>query len=125
MGCNASPAFFVEHAWPEYLDRYGCGRSDCHDADSGHGYFRLSSVAGAPAFDDRQPVSAWPAAWRANLASAARLLDCADPDSSLLLAVPEGRGQPHPPGDVVEGQDPAMMDHATAERLFRDWAAAR
>jgi hypothetical protein len=128
MGCNASPVFFVEHAWPEYLDLMGCGASDCHDSDTGHGYFRLRSVAGSASFDPHQPTSQWPDAWRENLAAASRLLDCADPDASLLLAVPEGRGQPHPPGDVVKKCPPsagACDPHATAETLFRDWAAAR
>jgi hypothetical protein len=125
QGCNASPSFFVEHTWPEYLDRYpssgqGCGQASCHDAQSGQGYFRLSSVAAAPAFDDHQPTSAWPDAWRSNLMSAARLLNCSDPISSLLLTVPEGRGQPHPPGDVV-----GATNHDTANQVIQDWANAR
>jgi hypothetical protein len=116
-GCNASPSFFVEHTWPEYLDRYGCGQASCHDAATGHGYFRLEPVAGATPFDAHQPTSTWPEQWRTDLAAAARLLDCADPGSSQLLLVPEGRGQPHPPGDVVS-------DHAAADALMAQWSRA-
>jgi hypothetical protein len=117
-GCNASPAFFVQRVWPEYLDKYGCGRSDCHDSVSGHGYFRLESVANQPSFDPTQPTSNWPEPWRFNLISATRVLNCADATSSLIDAVPTARGLPHPPGDVV-------TDHDAADKLMKDWAAAR
>ena len=115
MGCNASPSYFVQKIWPEYLVPNDCSKSDCHDALSGHGYFRLQSVDGVAAPDPTQPPASWPEPWRNNFISASRLVNCADPESSLLLAVPEGRGQPHPAGDVVK-------DHAAAEALFREWA---
>jgi hypothetical protein len=117
QGCNASPQFFAEHVWPEYLVADGCGASDCHDAATGHGYFRLGSVTGTT-FDPRLPTSMWPDVWRSNLQNAQRLLDCGDPAGSLLVTVPEGRGRPHPPGDVVK-------DHAQAEAVIAAWAAAR
>ena len=126
-GCNASPVFFHDHVWPEYLDRFGCGSASCHDARSGHGYFRLQPVAGVAAFDPATPISSWPDAWRFDLLNATRLLNCADPTSSQLLAVPEGKGQPHPGGDAVCA-DPMMLscqtDHTSAETLFLAWAGA-
>jgi hypothetical protein len=113
-GCTAPPAFFVTDVWPRYFDRYGCGKSDCHDASSGHGYFRLQSVVGLTAPGSMAPVFTWPPAWSANLRSVQQNLSCANPTSSLVLAVPEGRSQPHPPGVVV-------TDPVEADALFRMW----
>jgi hypothetical protein len=120
MGCNASTAFFVTDVWPKYLGPaapgYNCGQSACHDANAGHGYFRLMNPSdGPPAPTD--PPSSWPDDWRFNYTNSARLLNCADPTSSLIDTVPSGRGQPHPPGDVV-------TDHAAADMLFAMWATA-
>jgi hypothetical protein len=117
-GCNAAPALFVQRVWPEYLERYGCAAASCHDAASGHGAYRLQPVADSPAFDARQPSTMWPPAWRENLVASSRLLNCADPGSSLLLVGAEGRSRPHPPGNVV-------TDHDGALALLRAWAAAR
>lgn len=117
-GCNAAPYFFVERVWPDYLKPNTCGRADCHDAQSGHGYFRLQAVSEPIGFDPRQPSSTWPDEWRANLVSATRLLNCSDPTSSLLLAVPAGKGQPHPGGVAV-------ADYGASAQLFIEWASAR
>jgi hypothetical protein len=113
-GCIAKPEFFVSDVWPQFFDRYMCGRSDCHDASSGHGYFLLQSVAGVPAPQPNDPLSVWPAAWQANFQAVESNLSCANPTSSQVLVVPEGRGQPHPPGVVV-------TDPNSADDLFRMW----
>jgi hypothetical protein len=113
-GCDAPPPFFVSDVWPKFFVAYSCGRSDCHDASSGHGYFRLQSLDGVVAPQPNDPVSSWPAAWSANLRAVQHNLSCANPTASAVLAVPEGRGSPHPPGVVV-------TDPQGADDLFRMW----
>ncbi len=124
MGCNGSASFFVTDVWPKYLDHWSCGKSDCHDSQSGHGYFRLvnppcpSAPSGATCPPDPMtPFAAWPDNWRLNYTNAARFLNCGDPTASQLLAIPEGKGQPHPGGVVFGGQDAT-----DAEMLFEQWA---
>ena len=41
-------------------------------------------------------------------------LTCSSPTSSAVLAIPSGRGTPHPPGDVV-------TDKPGADALFTMW----
>jgi hypothetical protein len=113
-GCNAPAPFFVSDVWPKYFDQYMCGKSECHDSSSGHGFFRLQSLAGVTAPMPNDPINTWPTAWSANLLSAQQNVSCANPTSSLILTVPEGIGQPHPPGKVV-------TDTAAADQLFRTW----
>lgn len=113
-GCNAPPAFFVSDVWPKYFAQYQCGRPDCHDASSGHGYFRLQDVSKVVAPQPTDPVSIWPPEWVANFRSVEHNLSCADPTGSAVLAVPEGRAQPHPPGVTV-------TDAPSADALFRMW----
>lgn len=113
-GCNAPAPFFVSDMWPRYFEKYECGRSDCHDASSGHGYFRLQSVADVIAPQPTDPVSTWSQAWVANLRSVQHSVSCASPLESPVLVVPSGRGQPHPPGVSV-------TDLAEADELFRMW----
>jgi hypothetical protein len=113
-GCDVPPAFFVSDVWPNYFAAYGCGKSDCHDASAGHGFFRLQSVAGVPTPNPTDPVSSWPTAWAANLLAVERNVSCNNPTSSLVLVVPEGRGEPHPPGVIV-------TDPASADALFSQW----
>jgi hypothetical protein len=115
-GCNAPSPFFVTDVWPKFFVAYGCGKSDCHDANSGHGFFRLQPVDGVAAPDPASPISTWPDAWRANFMAVESNLSCSDPTSSLVLAVPSGRGQPHPPGNVV-------TDIPGADKLFTTWVA--
>jgi hypothetical protein len=114
-GCNAPPAYFVSDVWPRYFERYGCGMSDCHDASSGHGYFRLQSVAAIVAPQPTDPVALWPPAWSANLRSVQHNLSCASPLNSQVLTIPSGRGQPHPPGPLPG------YDIAEADTIFRMW----
>jgi hypothetical protein len=114
MGCTAPPGFFVSDVWPQYFDRYSCGKSDCHDSATGHGYFRLQPVSGSASPAPTDPLVAWPPNWSANLRAVQQNLSCANPTSSAVLAVPEGRGQPHPPGAVV-------TDLMAADALFRAW----
>ena len=113
-GCNAPSAFFVSDVWPQYFERYGCGMSDCHDATTGHGYFRLQSLSGVAAPAANAPVASWATAWQANLRNVQQNLSCANPTSSAVLSVPSGRGQPHPPGITV-------TDAKTADALFTQW----
>jgi hypothetical protein len=113
-GCNAPAPFFASDVWPKYFQQYECGRSDCHDASSGHGFFRLQSLAGVMTPMPTAPVSTWPTEWRANLQSVRRNVSCANPLSSLVLVVPSGRGQPHPPGVTV-------TDIPGADALFQAW----
>jgi hypothetical protein len=113
-GCNAPAAFFVSDVWPKYFDNYQCGQSDCHDASSGHGYFRLQNVSGVAMPAPTDPVSTWPMEWVANLRSVQHNVSCANPLESLVLAVPEGRSMPHPPGTTV-------TDPAAADALFMMW----
>jgi hypothetical protein len=114
IGCVAPPAFFVTDIWPKYFAQYSCGRSDCHDAATGHGFFRLQPLDGVTAPAAAAPVSTWPMAWQSNFQAVQQNLSCADPSSSLVLAVPSGRGQPHPPGIVV-------TDIPSADQLFQTW----
>jgi hypothetical protein len=113
-GCAAPPPFFVSDVWPKYFDTYSCGKSDCHDSLSGHGYFRLESLAAVVAPQPTDPVNTWPSQWSDNLRAVQQNLSCADPTGSAVLAVPEGRGQPHPAGVVV-------TDQAAADALFSMW----
>jgi hypothetical protein len=121
-GCNAPPAFFVSDVFPKYFASppatsggpYGCGRSDCHDASSGHGYFRLVDVSAVTAPQPTDPIGAWPMEWLTNLRNVEHNISCASPLDSQVLAVPEGRSQPHPPGTTV-------TDPTTADTLFEMW----
>jgi hypothetical protein len=113
-GCNAPPAFFVTDMWPKYFAQYMCGQSDCHDSATGHGFFRLQDVSAVAAPDPASPVSTWPAAWQANFQTVQQNLSCSSPLESTVLAVPSGRAEPHPPGDIV-------TDHAGADALFTMW----
>jgi hypothetical protein len=113
-GCNAPPALFVTDIWPRYFQQYQCGQSDCHDAATGHGFFRLQPVAGVTPPDPNSPVSTWPDAWQANFRAVQQNLSCSSPISSGVLAIPSGRGTPHPPGDVV-------TDKVGADALFNMW----
>jgi hypothetical protein len=114
VGCAAPPDFFVTDVWPKYFAQYACGRSDCHDASSGHGFFRLQPLDGVTPPSANAPLSTWPPAWQSNFQAVLENLSCADPVNSLVLAVPSGRGQPHPPGTVV-------TDIPGADQLFRMW----
>jgi hypothetical protein len=113
-GCNAPPAFFVSDVWPKYFQVYGCGKSDCHDAATGHGFFRLQDVSAVMAPNPMAPISTWPDAWQANFRAVQQNLSCSSPTGSAVLAIPSGRGTPHPAGDVV-------TDHAGADALFTMW----
>jgi hypothetical protein len=113
-GCNAPAAFFVSDVWPQYFATYSCGQSDCHDASSGHGYFRLQNVSGVAMPAPTDPVSTWPTEWITNLRSVQHNVSCANPLESAVLAVPSGRSMPHPPGTTV-------TDPAAADALFMMW----
>jgi hypothetical protein len=113
-GCNAPPAFFVTDVWPKFFAQYQCGQANCHDATTGHGYFRLQPVAGIAAPDPMSPVSTWPDAWSANYQAVEQNLSCSNPTGSEVLSVPSGRGQPHPGGTVV-------TDIPGADMLFDMW----
>jgi hypothetical protein len=113
-GCNAPPDFFVSDMWPKYFDAYTCGKSDCHDASTGHGFFRLQPVSGVATPAPTDPVSTWPMPWQQNLQAVQHNLSCSNPLASAVLAIPEGRSMPHPPGDVV-------TDHPSADALFLTW----
>ena len=126
MGCNGSPAFFASDVWPNYLARWKCGQSGCHDAQSGHGYFRLTDptcpvpVPGGEVCPPlpTTPLTQWTDNWRTNYQNSARFLNCGDPTASPLLIIPEGKGQPHPGGVIFAGQDAT-----DAETLFTQWAS--
>ena len=113
-GCNAPAPFFVSDVWPMYFDMYTCGRSDCHDASSGHGFFRLQDVSSVAAPMPATPINQWPTQWSANLSAVQQNVSCANPTGSVVLVVPEGRGQPHPPGVIV-------TDPTSANALFTMW----
>lgn len=112
--CNAPTPYFVSDVWPRYFDRYSCGKSDCHDQSTGHGYFRLRPVNQVPAPQPTDPLAAWPDAWRFNYRSVTQNVSCANPIGSAVLMVPQQRT--HPGGLVVTG-----ADVATATELFRMW----
>jgi hypothetical protein len=113
-GCDAPAPFFISDVWPQYFDHYGCGMSDCHDASSGHGFFRLQNVSSIAPPAPTDPLSTWPSAWAANLRAVQTNVSCANPGGSVVLVVPEGRGQPHPPGIIV-------TDPTAANALFQMW----
>ncbi|HZS36104.1 MAG TPA: hypothetical protein VFF06_04725 [Polyangia bacterium] len=113
-GCEAPAPFFVSDVWPKYFDTYMCGKSDCHDSSSGHGYFRLQSVAGVPAPQPTDSVAIWPTAWQNNLLAIQHNVSCTNPTQSLVLTVPSGESQPHPPGVIV-------LDIPAATTLFTTW----
>jgi hypothetical protein len=113
-GCTARPEFFVSDVWPRFFEKYQCGTSNCHDASTGRGFFRLQSVTGLVAPAPSTPVASWPAAWQANLRAVELNLSCGNPASSPVLAIPAGKSQPHPGGTVV-------TDVADAEAIFRAW----
>ena len=112
--CNAPPAFFVTDIWPKFFVKYGCGMSACHDATTGHGYFRLVDVSAVAAPDPTSPVSTWPTQWQENFQQVTSNLSCASPSTSPVLAIPAGQGQPHPGGNVV-------TDVPGADSLFDMW----
>ena len=113
-GCNAPPAFFVTDIWPKYFATYSCGQSDCHDQNTGHGFFRLQDVSSVMAPDPASPTSTWPTQWQFNFMSVQSNVSCNDPLNSLVLIVPSGLGTPHPAGDVV-------TDQPAADALFSTW----
>ena len=117
-GCDAPSAFFVSDMWPKYFGptapAYNCGNSDCHDASAGHGYFRLNNVSSVAAPKPTNPLGSWPALWSANLLAVQHNVSCSNPTESTVLVVPEGLGQPHPPGVTV-------TDPAAADMLFQMW----
>jgi len=113
-GCNAPPGFFVTDVWPKYFQAYSCGQSDCHDAATGHGFFRLQDVSAVAAPDPNSPVSTWPEQWQANFRAVQQNLSCSSPTGSAVLAIPSGRGTPHPAGTVV-------TDIPGADALFTMW----
>jgi hypothetical protein len=112
--CNAPPAFFVTDVWPKYFARYGCGQANCHDAMSGHGYFRLQDVSGVTPPDPMSPTSVWPMQWQSNYTEVTANVSCASPETSAVLAIPAGQGQPHPGGLIV-------TDIPGATMLFDTW----
>jgi hypothetical protein len=112
--CNAPPAFFVTDVWPKFFVKYSCGQANCHDATTGHGYFRLQDLTGVTPPDPMAPVSAWPMQWQTNYNQVTANLSCASPATSPVLAVPSGQGQPHPAGTVV-------TDVPGADALFQMW----
>ena len=104
----------MSDVWPRYFEKYQCGKSDCHDSSTGRGFFRLQSLAGVMAPAAMTPVASWPAAWQANLRAVELNLSCGNPPSSPVLAIPAGKSQPHPGGNVV-------TDVPDAESIFRTW----
>ena len=121
QGCTKSPEYFVSTLWPQYFDHVftgtnKCGNADCHNASTGHGYFRLEDVSAVVAPQPTDPVVQWPTAWSDNLRAVEHNTSCSSPLTSAVLAVPEGNSQPHPPGDVI-----GPGNHAAAEMLFLMW----
>ncbi len=111
--CAATPDFFVSDVQPRYFDANRCGSQSCHDFNDGHGTLRLRTPEVPPPAPGT-PIDAWPLGWRENYLSAIQLLDCAAPDESRLLTVPEGAANLHPPGPVV-------LDRATAAMVLATW----
>lgn len=114
MQCNAAPDYFLSDVWPRYFERYGCAMSQCHDASTGKGYFRLQNVSNIPAPAATAPVSTWPMEWQNNFKAVERNISCANPLASNVLIVPSGRGQKHPPGVTV-------TDIPDADAIFSMW----
>jgi hypothetical protein len=112
--CMAPSAFFVSDVWPQFFAKYGCNQAACHNAISGRGSFRLYDVSMVTAPMSTAPESAWPFEWQQNFAAVQQNLSCANPTQSVVLTVPEGRGQPHPPGITV-------TDPTSADALFTMW----
>src|SRR4051812_41325973 len=115
-GCNAPPALFVTDIWPRYFQQYSCGQSDCHDAATGHGFFRLQPVTGVTPPDPNSPVSTWPDAWQANFRAVQQNLSCSSPTGSAGLAVSSQPRTPPPPrGNRTQ--------HPRAHHPFKNWAS--
>jgi hypothetical protein len=113
--CMPSTSYFVSSLYFDYISEYECATSGCHAFSGGHGYLRFQPPAKSPSATD--PFDTWPAAWQANYLAAVQLVRCDMPLASRLLTVPEGKADPHPPGNVVTSQP-------LAEQMFQDWIAA-
>jgi hypothetical protein len=111
--CKPSPAFFVSDVWPRYLVPNLCGISQCHAFDGGQGVLRFREVGAPPT----GTLADWPLEWRENYLSSIQFLRCDDPAESRLLTMPEGIGNLHPPGPVVD-------DRATAKSVIESWLVA-
>ncbi|HVZ86613.1 MAG TPA: hypothetical protein VHG72_06580 [Polyangia bacterium] len=106
--CEPSQQFFIDQIWPNFLGQtytggVHCYDSQCHDPGAGR---QLSLT---------NPIEAGtvplPTDWANNYASAASLMNCADPTSSLLLLVPEG-GMSHGGGTLImpNGPEATLID---------------
>jgi len=107
--CEPGQQFFIDQIWPNFLgatydNNVHCTDVGCHDPGQGR---QLALVI--PAEPGTLP---FPADWASNYASAASLMNCADPLSSTLLLVPEGN-QAHGGGTLVmPSTDQGMMIEA-------------
>lgn len=113
--CAPSPAFFASDVWLRYLDANQCATSSCHAFDGGHGYLRFRPPGDPPAPSAR--LADWPAAWRDNYYAATQLVRCERPLESRLLAVPDGKADPHP------AEDFSLVSAGDAEALFQEWVS--
>jgi hypothetical protein len=114
--CMPSTRYFVDTIWFDYISSYECATSGCHAFSGGHGYLRFHPPATSP--DPADPFATWPAAWQENYLAAIQLVRCDLPLASRLLTVPEGKADPHPPGDVV-------MFQPFVDQMFLAWFSAQ
>jgi hypothetical protein len=113
--CSPSTRYFASDLWLRYIDANQCATPACHSSTMGHGYLRFDPPGNAPVATT--PLSSWPPAWQNNYVQAVQLVRCDQPQKSRLLTVPEGKADPHPPGDSVS-------EHALADQMFLDWISA-
>ncbi len=114
--CDAPTPFFVSDVWPKYFDFYSCGKGGCHDASTGHGYFRLQSLAGVTAPMPSDSFAVWPPAWQQNLLAVQHAISCANPPQSLAITEPAQENKSHGGGQIV-----MQADLTNVNALFSTW----
>jgi hypothetical protein len=114
--CNAPTPFFVSDVWPKYFDFYSCGKGGCHDASTGHGYFRLQSLSGVTAPQPTDSFAIWPTPWQQNLLAVQHVISCGNPTQSMAITEPAQENKQHGGGQVV-----MQPDLANVNALFSMW----
>ncbi len=104
-GVNAPLTVDYVHDVTPVMSRLGCNQGTCHGAQAGKNGFKLSLRGYDPIFDVRALTDD----------HAARRINLASPDDSLMLLKPTG-GVPHVGGPLIQPGEPYY-------RILRNWIA--